>query len=94
VPYSCGKPVNTVWRIIRNHPVAAVTLQAIPEKRVLKAVVIAALSFTGFIGVIAFLWTNKIVGPEMGILMLVALFGLYFGFGVLIAVYRLVSKLE
>lgn len=60
----------------------------------LKAVVITAASFTGLIGMIAVLWVNKIVGPEMGILMLVALFGLYFGFGVLIAVYRLVSKLE
>jgi hypothetical protein len=30
----------------------------------------------------------------MAILMLVALFGMYLGFGILIAVYRLISKLE
>jgi hypothetical protein len=30
----------------------------------------------------------------MALLMLVALFGLYFGFGVLIVVYRFVSKLD
>lgn len=36
----------------------------------------------------------KVVTPAMAILMLVALFGLYFGFGVLIVVYRLVAKLQ
>jgi hypothetical protein len=30
----------------------------------------------------------------MALLMLVALFGLYFGFGVLVAVYRFIGKLE
>lgn len=65
-----------------------------PEKRALKAVAITAASFTGLVGMTAILWATKIVSPEMAMLMLVALFGLYFGFGVLIAVYRLVGKLE
>jgi len=63
-------------------------------KGVLKAVVLTAASFTGFVGTTAILWAKKTISPEMAILMLVALIGLYFGFGVLIAVYRLVSKLE
>ena len=31
---------------------------------------------------------------EMAMLMLVALLGMYIGFGILIAVYRLIDKLE
>ena len=64
------------------------------ENRVLKAVAVTAVSFTGLVGMTAILWVNKIVSPAMAALMLVSLFGLYFGFGVLIAVYRLVDKLE
>ncbi len=63
-------------------------------KGALKAVVVIAASFAGLAGIIVMLWKNKTVSPEMATLMLVALTGLYFGFGVLIAVYRLVSKLE
>ena len=37
---------------------------------------------------------NGVVYPQQGLLMLVALFGMYVGFGILIAIYRLVAKLE
>lgn len=37
---------------------------------------------------------NSVVTYQLGLLMLVALVGFYVGFGVLIAVYRLVLKLE
>ncbi len=37
---------------------------------------------------------NGVVTPQQGLLMLVALFGMYVGFGILIAIYRLVAKLE
>lgn len=37
---------------------------------------------------------NSVVTYQLGLLMLVALVGCYVGFGVLIAVYRLVVKLE
>jgi hypothetical protein len=37
---------------------------------------------------------TKIIGFELAMLMLVALLGMYVGFGVLIAVYRFVRKLE
>ena len=53
-----------------------------------------AASFTGLVGTIIFLSEAKIISFEMAILMLVALLGMYLGFGVLIAVYRLVGKLE
>lgn len=65
-----------------------------PEKGVLTAVAIIAVSFTGLVGIIIILWVSKIVSSAMAIFMIVALVGLYFGFGVLIAVYRLVDKLE
>ena len=53
-----------------------------------------AASFTGLIGTIIFLSEMKIIGFEMAKLMLVALLAMYVGFGVLIAVYRLIAKLE
>ena len=65
-----------------------------PAKRVLKAVAITTVSFAGLVGMTVILWANKIISPEMAILMLVALLGLYVGFGVLITVYRFLEKLE
>ena len=57
-------------------------------------VVGVAASFIGFVGTIVLLRATKIVGFELAMLMLVALLGMYVGFGVLIAVYRFVRKLE
>ena len=65
-----------------------------PKNRTLKVVAGIAASFTGLVGVIIFLSEAKIISFEMAMLMLVALLGMYLGFGVLIAVYRLVGKLE
>ena len=65
-----------------------------PKRRTLIAVAGIAASFVGLVGVIIFLLVNKIVSFAMAMLMLVALFGLYIGFGILIAVYRLIGKLE
>ena len=65
-----------------------------PKNRTLKVVAGIAASFIGLVGVIIFLSEAKIISFEMAMLMLVALLGLYLGFGVLIAVYRLVGKLE
>ena len=36
----------------------------------------------------------EIIGFEMALLMLVALLGMYVGFGILIAVYRLIARLD
>ena len=65
-----------------------------PKIRTLKVVAGIAASFIGFVGVIIFLLEANIISYEMAMLMLVALLGLYLGFGVLIAVYRMVGKLE
>jgi hypothetical protein len=65
-----------------------------PKRGTLKIVAGIAASFTGVAGIIIFLSVNKIISFEMTILMLVTLFGLDIGFGILIAVYRLISKLE
>ena len=60
----------------------------------LKVVAGIAVSFAGFVAAIIFLWDAKIISSTMAKLMVVALFGMYFGFGVLIAVYRLINKLD
>ena len=65
-----------------------------PKRGTLIAVAGIAASFVGLAGVIIFLLANKIVSFVMAMLMLVALFGLYIGFGILIAVYRFIGKLE
>ena len=65
-----------------------------PKRATLLAVAGIAASFVGLVGVIIFLLANKIVSFALAMLMLVALFGLYIGFGILIAVYRFISKLE
>ena len=64
------------------------------KHRALKIGVASAASFAGLAGTIVYLWVARIVSYEMAMLMLVALLGLYIGFGVLIAIYRLVAKLE
>jgi xanthosine utilization system XapX-like protein len=64
------------------------------KNRTLKLVAGIAASFTGLVGMIIFLSEAKIITSAMAILMLVALLGMYVGFGILIAVYRLIGKLE
>ena len=51
-------------------------------------------SFLGIVGVIVYLAATGVVTRQMGLLLGVALFGCYVGFGILIAVYRLINKLE
>ncbi len=48
----------------------------------------------GLAGVIIVLLATKIVSVQIGILMLVMSVGMHLGFGILIAVYRLIGKLE
>ena len=64
------------------------------KKRTLKVVAGIAASFTGLVGTIIFLLEKKIISFEMAILMLIALLAMYLGFGILIAVYRFIGKLE
>ena len=65
-----------------------------PGNRTLIVVAAIVVSFTGLVGTIVFLMESKIISFEMAMLMIVALFGMYIGCGVLIAVYRLIGKLE
>jgi hypothetical protein len=65
-----------------------------PRNRTLKVVAGIAASFTGLVGMIIFLSEMKIISFEIAKLMLVALLGMYVGFGILIAVYRLIGKLK
>jgi len=65
-----------------------------PKNRTPKIVVGMAASFTGVSSGIIFLLVTKTVSAQLGILMLVASVGMHLGFGILIAVYRLVDRLE
>lgn len=64
-----------------------------PRARTLKAVAGIVVSFAGLAGTVILLLQAKIIGFELAMLMLVALLGMYVGFGILIAVYRLIGKL-
>jgi hypothetical protein len=65
-----------------------------PRNRTLIVVAAIVVSFTGLVGTIVFLLESKIISFEMAMLMIVALFGMYIGCGILIAVYRLIGKLD
>jgi len=65
-----------------------------PGHRTLKVVAGIVVSFTALAGTIILLSEMNIISFGMAMLMLAALLGMYIGFGVLIAVYRLVDKLE
>ena len=65
-----------------------------PKNRTLKVVAGIAASFAGLVGTIIFLLEAETISSTVAKLMFVALLGMYIGFGILIAVYRLISKLE
>ena len=65
-----------------------------PRNRTLIIVAAIVVSFTGLVVTILLLSEAKIISFAVAMLMLVALLGMYIGFGILIAVYRLLGKLE
>jgi hypothetical protein len=65
-----------------------------PKNRTLRVIAGIAASFIGLAGTIIFLAEKKIISFQLAILMLVALLAMYVGFGILIAVYRLMGRLE
>ena len=65
-----------------------------PRSRTLIVVAGIAASFIGLAGTIIFLSKTEIISFGVAKLMLVALLGLYVGFGFLVAVYRLVGRLK
>jgi hypothetical protein len=60
----------------------------------LRTAALVAVSFIGLAVTVIVLLGKHIVTFQMALLMLVALLGLYLGFGVLIAVYRFTDKLK
>ena len=64
------------------------------RNRTLKVVAGIAVSFIGLVATIIFLSEMKIISFGVSKLMLVALLGMYIGFGILIAIYRLIRKLD
>ena len=62
--------------------------------RALKIVAGIVVSFAGLAVTIIVLLAAEIISFGVAMLMLVALLGMYIGFGILIAVYRLIAKLE
>lgn len=64
------------------------------NRKKLKIAAAISLSFTGIVVLIMALLIKGVITFQLALLMLVALLGLYFGFGVLIVLYRFVSRLE
>jgi hypothetical protein len=64
------------------------------NNKALKIALAVGALFMTLIVIIIFLTAKDVITPQMAMLMFVGLFGIYFGVGVLIAVYRFVSKLD
>jgi len=64
------------------------------DTRKLRIVAAVVTSFTLLIAAVLTLLVKHVITFQMALLMLIALFGLYFGFGVLIAVWRFIGRLE
>ncbi len=65
-----------------------------PISKTLKVALGIAVLFCSLAGTIILLMVTSVVSIQMALLMLVALLGMYVGFGILALVYRLISKLE
>ena len=64
------------------------------DRKKLKIAALVSLSFTGIVVLIMTLLVKAVITFQLALLMLVALLGLYFGFGVLIFLYRFVDRLK
>jgi hypothetical protein len=64
------------------------------DTKKLKIAALISLSFTGIVVLILALLVKGVITFQLALLMLVALLGLYFGFGVLIFLYRFVGRLK
>jgi hypothetical protein len=65
-----------------------------PKNKTSKVTVGIVVSFTCLASAIMFLLVTKTISFQLGLLALVATVGMHLGFGILIAVYRLVGRLE
>lgn len=62
--------------------------------RTFKAVAGIAFLFMTLVAAILYLAARQVISAEMTMLMFIGLIGVYFSFGVLIAVYRLINRLK
>jgi hypothetical protein len=62
--------------------------------RSLRTLALVAGSFTALAVAILALMMWRVVTFQLGLLLLVALVGMYFGFGILVLIHRFVAKLE
>lgn len=67
-----------------------------PVKKSKNLLILAGIviTFTGLAFLIVFLARAGVITVALGLLMLVGLVGIYFGFGILIAAHLMVSKLD
>jgi hypothetical protein len=65
-----------------------------PQRRRLLIVASVVLSFCALLAFVITLWSRHAITYQMALLSFIALFGLYCGFGALIAIYRFVGKLD
>jgi hypothetical protein len=66
----------------------------VSDNKKLKIAALISLSFTGIVVLVMALLVKGVITFQLALLMLVALLGLYFGFGVLIFLYRFVDRLK
>lgn len=64
------------------------------RSRVPRLALAVAASFAALVGLTVYLAVEGIVTPQQGLLMLVALAGLYIGFGILVLVRQLIDRLD
>ena len=71
-------------------PVRRVGVRSNPngKKSVLRTLAVVVSTFVGFLGMIITLRLYNLISPQVALLMLIALLGLKFGFGVLVAACR------
>lgn len=50
--------------------------------------------FVALVATVIFLLAKQVITFQMALLIFIGLLGLYFGFGVLVAVYRFIDKLD
>lgn len=65
-----------------------------PKNTKLKVAAGIGLSFMGLAVLVVYLSARRVISFQMALLMLIGMLGMYLGFGVLIAVYRFIGKLE
>jgi len=65
-----------------------------PMKGKLKIGCLTALSFVALVGLVIYLFGTGVVSRTEGFLMVIMLFGMYVGFGILIVSYRFIMKLD